>query len=226
MAIEVIYKDALMLAINKPAGLPVHKGAGREMKTLEDYLDELRFGLPKRPELAHRLDKDTTGCLILGRNKVALKRLSELFQHQKIKKTYLALVHGTIETKTGEINYPIAKKSKDKRSWWGKIDEHGQPAFTQYEVLQSSQMGSLVKLIPITGRTHQLRIHTQAIGHPIVGDTIYGIKHEKHPLCLHCAEMEVPLYAKREKIMLKAPLPDLFTKAMVALGITETIEKH
>lgn len=226
MAIEVIYKDALMLAINKPAGLPVHKGSGRKMKTLEDYLDELRFGLPKRPELAHRLDKDTTGCLILGRNKVALKRLSELFQHQKIQKTYLALVRGTIEPETGEINYPIAKKSRDKRSWWGKIDEQGQTAFTQYKVLQSSETGSLVKLIPLTGRTHQLRIHMQAIGHPIIGDTIYGIKNEIHSLCLHCAEMEVPLYENREKIMLKAPLPDLFNKTMVASGITNIIKKN
>jgi tRNA pseudouridine32 synthase/23S rRNA pseudouridine746 synthase len=219
MTLEVIYKDSLMLAINKPAGLPVHKGAGRKMKTLEDYLDELRFGLPKRPELAHRLDKDTTGCLILGRNKVALKRLSELFLHHKIQKTYLALVHGDVISKTGEINYPIAKKSKDKRSWWGKVDEQGQPALTQYEVLYSSQAGSLVKLIPITGRTHQLRIHMQAIGHPIVGDSIYGTKHDKNSLCLHCAEMEVPLYAKRESIVLKAPLPDLFNKTMASMGI-------
>lgn len=219
MTLEVIYKDSLMLAINKPAGLPVHKGAGRKMKTLEDYLDELRFGLPKRPELAHRLDKDTTGCLILGRNKVALKRLSELFLQQKIQKTYLALVHGKVISKTGEIKYPIAKKTKDKRSWWGKVDEQGQPALTHYEALYSSQAGSLVRLIPITGRTHQLRIHMQAIGHPIVGDPIYGTKHDKNSLCLHCAEMEVPLYAKREPIVLKAPLPDLFNKAMALMGI-------
>ena len=219
VVVEIIYRDALMLAINKPAGLPVHKGAGRKMETLEDHLDDLRFGLPKRPELAHRLDKDTTGCLLLGRNKVALKRLSELFQQHQIQKTYLALVHGVVLSQVGEINYPIAKKSKDKRSWWGKIDEQGQPAFTHYEVLHSSKTGTLLKLTPTTGRTHQLRIHLQAIGHPIVGDAIYGIKNEKQSLCLHCYEMEVPLYAKREKIIVKSPLPELFNKAMVAMEI-------
>jgi tRNA pseudouridine32 synthase/23S rRNA pseudouridine746 synthase len=210
--VEVIYRDALMLAINKPAGLPVHKGAGRKMATLEDYLDDLRFGLPKRPELAHRLDKDTTGCLLLGRNKAALKRLSELFLNHQIQKTYLAVVHG-------EINLPIAKKSTDKKSWWGKIDPQGQQAFTQYTVLQRSATATLVKLIPITGRTHQLRIHMQAIGHPIVGDEIYGIKNDRQSLCLHCTEMEVPLYAKREKIVVKAELPVNFIKVMETMEL-------
>lgn len=218
---EVIYRDALMLAINKPAGLPVHKGAGRKMETLEDYLDDLRFGLPKRPELAHRLDKDTTGCLLLGRNKVALKRLSELFLNHQIQKTYLAVVHGVIAAQAGEINLPIAKKSKDKRSWWGRIDKEGQQALTQYEVLRCSATGTLVKLNPITGRTHQLRIHLQAIGHPIVGDEIYGIKNEKQSLCLHCAEMTVPLYAKREKIIVKSPLPEAFNEAMISMDLAE-----
>ena len=216
---EVIYRDALMLAINKPSGLPVHKGAGRKMATLEDYLDDLRFGLPKRPELAHRLDKDTTGCLLLGRNKTALKRLSELFLNHQIQKTYLAVVHGVIAVHSGEINLPIAKKSTDKKSWWGKIDPQGQQAFTQYTVLQRSASATLVKLIPITGRTHQLRIHMQAIGHPIVGDDIYGIKNERQSLCLHCAEMEVPLYAKREKIVVKAELPENFIKVMETMEL-------
>jgi tRNA pseudouridine32 synthase / 23S rRNA pseudouridine746 synthase len=217
--VEVIYRDALMLAINKPAGLPVHKGAGRKMETLEDYLDDLRFGLPKRPELAHRLDKDTTGCLLLGRNKVALKRLSELFLNHQIQKTYLAVVHGVIAAQAGEINLPIAKKSKDKRSWWGRIDIEGQQALTQYEVLRKSATGTLVKLVPVTGRTHQLRIHLQAIGHPIVGDEIYGIRNDKQSLCLHCAEMTVPLYAKREKIVVKSPLPEAFNQAMISMDI-------
>lgn len=216
---EVIYRDALMLAINKPAGLPVHKGAGRKMETLEDYLDDLRFGLPKRPELAHRLDKDTTGCLLLGRNKVALKRLSELFLNHQIQKTYIAVVHGVIAAQAGEINLPIAKKSKDKRSWWGRIDIEGQQALTQYEVLRKSATGTLVKLVPVTGRTHQLRIHLQAIGHPIVGDEIYGIRNDKQSLCLHCAEMTVPLYAKREKIVVKSPLPEAFNQVMISMDI-------
>ncbi len=219
IVVEVIYKDALMLVINKPAGLPVHKGAGQKIATLEDYLDDLRYGLPKRPELAHRLDKDTTGCLILGRNKVALKRLSELFQQHLIGKTYLAVVHGTIKAHSGEINLPIAKKSSDKRSWWGKIDAKGQPALTKYEVLQRSETATLVKLTPITGRTHQLRIHLQAIGYPIVGDQIYGKKDKQHSLCLHCYEMEVPLYAKKEKIVLHASLPETFTKVLEGMEL-------
>jgi len=215
--LEILYKDTLMLAINKPAGLPVHKGAGRKMVTLENYLDDLRFGLPLRPELAHRLDKDTTGCLLLGRNKVALKRLSELFQKQQISKTYLAFVHGKMAELTGEISLKIAKKSKDKKSWWGKVDENGQEATTLYEVLASKNEVSLVKLTPLTGRTHQLRIHLQALGHPIMGDAIYGLKGDKQSLCLHCSAMEVPLYAKRAKIVVKAPLPELFKMMLLIM---------
>lgn len=218
-ALEILYKDSLLLAINKPAGLPVHKGAGRKMVTLEDYLDYLRFGLPLRPELAHRLDKDTTGCLLLGRNKVALKRLSELFQKQQISKSYVALVHGKMEQPSGEINLNIAKKSKDKKSWWGKIDPNGQDAVTIYEVLASTSDASLVKLTPLTGRTHQLRIHLQALGHPIMGDAIYGLKGDKKNLCLHCYSMEVPLYAKREKIVVRAILPELFELSLLGYGL-------
>ncbi len=218
--LEVIYRDALLLAINKPAGLPVHKGAGRKMTTLEDYLDDLRFGLPLRPELAHRLDKDTTGCLLLGRNKTALKRLSELFQKQQISKTYMALVHGKLEQSAGEINLKIAKKSRDKKSWWGKIDSNGQEAITLYEALASNDNASLVKLTPLTGRTHQLRIHMQALGHPIMGDAIYGLKGDKRSLCLHCSSMEVPLYAKRDKIIVTADFPELFKDEMEKLGLS------
>ncbi len=212
--LEILHKDALMIVINKPAGLPVHKGAGKVMKTLEDYLDALRFGLPNRPELAHRLDKDTTGCLILGRNKVALKRLGELFQKQEIQKTYLAVVHGTFFSQEGEITLPIMKKSKDKKSWWGKVDSKGQAAITQYKVLNALETKTLVQLTPLTGRTHQLRIHMQAIGHPIIGDTIYGLKGDKTSLCLHCSEMVVPFYAKKDAMRVQAPLPKMFTVAL------------
>lgn len=226
MSIEIIYRDALMLALNKPSGLPVHKGAGKKMATLEDYLDDLRFGLPKRPELAHRLDKDTTGCLILGRNKVALKRLSELFQNHHIEKTYIAIAHGTIADDNGDINLPIAKKSGDKKSWWGKIDENGQSALTHYKVLARSSTATLVQLTPITGRTHQLRIHLQALGHPIVGDQIYGKREKEYSLCLHCYEMVVPLYAKKEKITLHAPLPEHFVKVLDAMKLDWQDEKN
>ena len=224
--LEVIFRDALMLAINKPSGLPVHKGAGRKMATLEDYLDDLRFGLPLRPELAHRLDKDTTGCLLLGRNKTALKRLSELFQKQQISKTYIALVHGKMENASGEINLKIAKKSRDKKSWWGKVDPNGQEATTLYEVLDSNDNASLVKLNPLTGRTHQLRIHMQALGHSIMGDAIYGVKGDKHSLCLHCYSMEVPLYAKREKIIITAPLPELFAEVLGNCGLSFVLSEQ
>lgn len=219
-SLEVIYRDALLLAINKPSGLPVHKGAGRKITTLDDYIDDLSFGLPARPELANRLDKDTTGCLLLGRNKTALKRLSELFQKQQISKTYMALVHGKIENVSGEINFKIAKKSRDKKSWWVKVDPNGQEAITLYEVLDSNEKATLVKLMPLTGRTHQLRIHMQTLGHPIMGDAIYGLKGDNVSLCLHCYSMEVPLYAKRDKIVVTAPLPELFKEEFNRFGLS------
>ncbi len=215
---DIIYKDANYLVINKPAGMPVHKGLGKKMTTLDDFLCDLRFGLPEKPQLAHRLDKDTSGCLVFGRHRQALAKLAKLFAGNHIKKTYLAIVHGQFKKTSGLIDLPIAKQQKNNsRLWWGRVDrKHGKPAQTGYQVLKSSDKHSFVELTPITGRTHQLRIHMQAIGHPILGDNIYGLKgNEEGSMCLHASSILVNYYTNKNNKLLQAPLPPHMEKLLV-----------
>ncbi|WP_244622926.1 RluA family pseudouridine synthase, partial [Microvirga brassicacearum] len=133
---RLLFRDALMLVIDKPAGLPVHPGP-KGGETLTHHLDALRFGLPRRPEAAHRLDKDTSGCLILGRHPKALARLNDLFRRNEVDKVYWAVVEGGPAGDEGEIDLPLAPKSPD-RGWWMKVDPKGQPSLTQWRVLGRS----------------------------------------------------------------------------------------
>ena len=127
---RLLYRDALMLVIDKPAGLPVHPGP-KGGETLVHHLDGLRFGLPRRPEVAHRLDKDTSGCLVLGRHPKALARLGDLFKRGEVDKIYWAVVEGGPREEEGEIALKLAPKSPD-RGWWMKVDPAGQEALTRW----------------------------------------------------------------------------------------------
>ncbi len=131
---RLLYRDALVLVIDKPAGLPVHPGP-RGGETLTDHLDALRFGLPRRPEAAHRLDRDTSGCLALGRHAKALARLGKLFSGNAVDKTYWAVVSGGPTDDSGSIDLPLARRSSDPRSWWMKADPAGDPSLTHWRVL-------------------------------------------------------------------------------------------
>lgn len=131
---RLLYRDALLLVIDKPAGLPVHPGP-RGGETLTDHLDALRFGLPRRPEAAHRLDRDTSGCLALGRHAKALARLGKLFSGSAVEKTYWAIVAGGPAGEEGSIDLPLARRSDDPRSWWMKADPAGDPSLTHWRVL-------------------------------------------------------------------------------------------
>lgn len=204
---RLLYRDALMLVIDKPAGLPVHPGP-KGGETLFHHLDALRFGLPRRPEAAHRLDKDTSGCLVLGRHAKALARLGDLFKRSAIDKVYWAVVEGTPAEDAGEIDLPLARKSPD-RGWWMKVDPKGQPSQTTWRVLGRGEGLSLLELRPITGRTHQLRVHCAASGWPILGDPIYGSapRFDGPGLHLHARAITVPLYPKKPAITVEAPVP-------------------
>lgn len=213
MEARLLYRDGLMLVIDKPAGLPVHPGPGGG-ETLFHHLDSLRFGLPRKPEVAHRLDKDTSGCLILGRHPKALRRLGKLFQNNDIDKTYWAVVEGGPAEDEGEIDLPLAPKSPD-RGWWMKVDPQGQQSLTEWRVLGRTQDSagnklSLLELKPITGRTHQLRVHCAAMGWPILGDTIYGNapRFTGPGLHLHARSLTIPLYPKKPAIVVEAPVPE------------------
>jgi tRNA pseudouridine32 synthase / 23S rRNA pseudouridine746 synthase len=215
---RLLYRDALMLVIDKPAGLPVHPGP-KGGETLFHHLDALRFGLPRRPEAAHRLDKDTSGCLVLGRHPKAIARLNELFRKNEVDKVYWAIVEGGPEVDEGEIDLALAPKSPD-RGWWMKVDPKGQPSLTQWRVLGRGEGLTLLELRPITGRTHQLRVHCAAMNFPILGDPIYGTapRFGGPGLHLHARSVTVPLYPKKPPITAEAPVPEHMRERIAACG--------
>jgi RluA family pseudouridine synthase len=213
---RVLFRDAMMLVIDKPAGLPVHAGPGGG-PNLEQYFPPLTFGLPRLPALAHRLDRDTSGCLILGRHRKALARLGKLFQNGKIEKTYWAVVEGTPAESSGRIDLPLLKVSR-KDHWRMYPDPAGQSAITDYQVMGSAGGLSWIEFHPRTGRTHQIRVHAVAIGCPIVGDTIYGRPDDSTGLNLHSRGVIVPLYPTRDPIAVTAPPPPHMIDALTACG--------
>ena len=204
---RVLYRDAMMLVVNKPYGVPVHPGTGGGV-TMTDYFDGLRYGLPQPPALAHRLDRETSGCLVLGRHRQALKTLGQLFAAGRIEKTYWAVVIGTPAEAEGVIDLPLGKQAKNSYSWRMRHDPDGQPARTEYEWLGGDGTYSWLALRPKTGRTHQLRVHCAELGTPILGDRIYGGADEAHrELHLHARAVSIPLYPKRDPILVEAPCP-------------------
>jgi tRNA pseudouridine32 synthase/23S rRNA pseudouridine746 synthase len=220
MVARVLYRDALMLVLDKPAGFAVHRGP-KGGPSLEDYFPALRFGLPRAPALAHRLDRDTSGCLVLGRHRKALASLGLLFKHGKIAKRYWAVVQGGPQADAGHIDLPLGRRDA-ARGWWMKPDPRGQPAVTAWKVLGRSSAKHLawLSLEPLTGRTHQLRVHCAATGWPIVGDTIYGeAPREGGPgLHLHAREIAVPLYKNKAPVRVSAPVPGHMRERLAACG--------
>src|ERR1700688_159070 len=172
MLARLLYRDGLMLVIDKPAGFAVHRGP-KSGDALDAYFDTLRFGLPRAPALAHRLDKDTSGCLVLARHRKALALLGKLFKQGKIGKIYWAVVEGAPDADEGRINIALSKRD-EARGWWMKPDPHGLPSATTWTVMGRTDGMTWLALEPLTGRTHQLRVHCAEMGWPILGDPIYG----------------------------------------------------
>jgi tRNA pseudouridine32 synthase/23S rRNA pseudouridine746 synthase len=221
MLSRVLYRDALMLVVDKPAGIPVHAGP-KGGPNMEHYFDALRFGLPRAPALAHRLDRDTSGCLVLGRHRKALAKLGKLFQAGRIAKTYWAIVEGSPREDEGRIDLALRKRSLDKRSWRMETHADGQPAVTEWRVLARGNGRAWLALFPRTGRTHQIRVHCAAAGFPLVGDPAYGNAHagtsSGESILLHARAVSIPLYPTRPAIEVEAPPPPAFGEAIRALG--------
>jgi len=215
---RILFKDQLIIIIDKPAGIPVHAGpSGGE--SLEDYFGFLRFDYKETPKLAHRLDRDTSGCLVLGRNDRALRKLGKLFENGRVRKTYRAIAAGHVKDDTGIIDVPL-KKIKLAKGWSmqpaKKGEDGAQEAVTHYKVLKRmdgfehhSGACTLIELYPQTGRTHQIRVHLQSLGHPIVGDWLYGVNPTRpetfERLYLHAHAIELPLYDDRAPVRVECP---------------------
>jgi tRNA pseudouridine32 synthase / 23S rRNA pseudouridine746 synthase len=228
---RVLHRDGLMLVIDKPAGLPVHRGP-KGGANLETSFDALRFGLPRPPILAHRLDRDTSGCLVLGRHRKATASLGLLFKHGRVSKTYWAVVEGGPAEEEGIIDMPLGRLNAE-RGWWQKPDPDGQPAVTRWKVLgrgffsvpacgEEEAVGKLTWLAmePVTGRTHQLRVHARALGWPIVGDNIYGNgpRFGEPRLHLHSRGIVVPISKNRDPVSVTAPVPAHLQERLRACG--------
>jgi tRNA pseudouridine32 synthase/23S rRNA pseudouridine746 synthase/23S rRNA pseudouridine1911/1915/1917 synthase len=217
---RLLYRDGLILVLDKPAGLPVHAGPGGG-PNLEQCFEALRFGMPANPGLAHRLDRDTSGCLVLGRHRKALAKLGRLFQAGKVDKTYWAVVVGGPLQAEGRIEAALRKTTRKDGGWRMIVDEKGQAAATGYRVLGSGDGLSWLELKPESGRTHQVRVHCAELGCPILGEPMYGIlpgERRRVPLHLHARSIVLPLSASKPPIAVTAEPPAHMQAALKACG--------
>lgn len=211
---RVLYRDAMLLVIDKPSGIAVHQGPGGG-PNLESMFGALTYGLPRPPALVHRLDRDTSGCLVLGRHRKALRKGGDLFSGGRAEKTYWAICRGAPPQDEGVIDAPLVKKNDRVNGWEMMVQEGGQVAVTGYKVLSRGPNASLVAFYPKTGRTHQIRIHASHVGCPLLGDPRYGDLTEEEraqPFCLHAKKIVLPFYPKKDPIAVEAPLPPIWAR--------------
>ncbi|MEI3337751.1 MAG: RluA family pseudouridine synthase [Clostridium sp.] len=183
--LDILYEDNDVIVINKPQGMVVHPAPGNYTKTLVNALlyhckDLSTINGVIRPGIVHRIDKDTTGVLVVAKNDEAHNFLSSQLQNHSMKREYIALVEGRLKENTGTINKPIGRNKRDRLKM-GIVDD-GKRAVTHYEVLERYKNTTLIKCVLETGRTHQIRVHMASIGHPLVGDEVYGFKKQRFKL--------------------------------------------
>ena len=215
----VIYKDAEIIALNKPSGLAV-QGGTNTLKHIDGMLDALRFESSEKPRLVHRIDKETSGLLILARSRKIADLLTKAFREHNLQKTYLAIVRGCPQKFSGEINIPLEKVGEKMC-----VTAGGKKAITKYNVLDNAaKKYALVEAFPLTGRTHQIRAHLEALGTPILGDDKYFGNSRQHltevinKLYLHAYKIDLSSVLGKNKI-LTAPLPEHFKSACRFLGL-------
>jgi 23S rRNA pseudouridine1911/1915/1917 synthase len=212
LPIQVLYEDADVIAINKPAGMVVHTGAGRHSGTLVNAVLH-RFGKLSgvggelRPGIVHRLDRFTSGVILIARNDAAHRHLAEQFASRQVEKIYVALVHGALKNDAGRITAPITRDPVTRVRMTARL-ARGRQAITSYEVLKRFKESTLLEVKIGTGRTHQIRVHLASIGHPVVGDKLYGAPaSELGRYFLHARQITFTGPASGERITIAAPLP-------------------
>ena len=216
----VIYKDDNILVLNKPSGIAVQGGTNTSFH-IDKLLDALKFGNEEKPRLVHRIDKDTSGILLLARNRKTADVLTKAFREHKLPKTYLALVRGCPKKTAGEIKAPLEKVGEKVM-----VSGGGKPAITEYQIIDEvGDKFALVEASPLTGRTHQIRAHMEYLGTPIVGDGKYfGSERRRFSeladkLHLHAYKIDLSVLYNQKKII-KAPLPEHFRQSLNQLGIS------
>ena len=229
--LDIIYEDNDILVVNKQKGLVVHPGNGNLDGTLANAVmahckDSLSgIGGELRPGIVHRLDKDTSGLLIIAKNDKAHIKMSEQIKDRKVKKTYIALVRGIISENEATINMPIGRSTKDRKKM--AVTKNGKEAITHFKVLNrfttNKASYTLLEVKIDTGRTHQIRVHMAEIGHPVIGDTVYSNGKNEFGVvgqCLHAKKLEFTHPITEKEMNLEAPLPKYFEK------IIEELEKN
>lgn len=212
---RILFIDAEAIILDKPAGLAVTRPKQGGI-SLENHLASLTFGFQRWPEPVHRLDRDTSGCLLLARNPKALKRFAQAFEQRLVSKEYIAVLDGVPEGDAGTIDSPLFKVSTKEEGWRMIVDARGKAARTDWETVTILDGRALVRFRPETGRTHQIRAHAlYGLGLPIVGDTVYGsggADRRADPMLLHSSYLSVTREGK-PPVVARAPLPERFVAA-------------
>jgi 23S rRNA pseudouridine1911/1915/1917 synthase len=221
--LSIIYEDKDILVLNKPSGLVVHPGAGNKTHTLANALlfhtSELSNLSPDRPGIVHRLDKDTSGVMVVAKNNSAHMNLIKQFKKHSIERCYIALVEGKIEFDEGIIDVPLKRHSVDRKKMSVSYADEAKEAHTVYKVLKRYPAVTAVALFPQTGRTHQLRVHLNYLGHPILGDMTYGLKKNFPRLALHAKTLGFFHPSTNDFVKFESPLPKEMKDAMPGVKI-------
>lgn len=214
--IPILYEDGEALVIDKPAGLPIDRPRKGGV-SLDDHLEALKLGFQRAPSPVHRLDQDTSGCLLLARNPKAHKRFNRAFEERQVEKEYVGVVAGTLTKEEGTIELSLSKISSAEKGWRMIAAKKGKPAVTHWRKLAEKDGMTMVEFRPVTGRTHQIRIHALAgLGHALLGDPVYG---KPDPRCKRTMLHATKLVMHRENktpIEAQSPLPADF----LALGFS------